>query len=1565
MEEDSVKQPQQAAPKRRAKRIVLGVILGMVCLVVLLPLSLYLPFVQDFVCRQVLSALNSPESEYEYRVGSIRIGFPLRLKVRDVDMLRREDGRTFLHVGLLETGLDDVPVNQPYFVLNRVHVQDVQLGMDSLTTSFGLNGSLQGLDAERLSYDPAGNQVRLHSAQLDQPVLQICMGPSEPDSIDEPSSAWYVHVDRLGLTQGQLTYISSEVSLADAYAQANGSTRYQDSSEEKHPYFDYNALRLTGINLMADSVHYDPQLIQGRILELAARDERSQLQVDQLHAAVTIEDLELISVRDLDLALAPSDYLRGDCELHLSLFDSIPSGYLQSHLQARIDSANLIRLAAPYLPALEQHWPNASTRLEVQGRLTPDSLALPHLTLDIPRHISAEIQGSGQQLMSHEQRRCAFAVHGDLPAADFLLSTFVDDATHRSYRLPDSLKVSAQFTQTAHRYAGRLDLQQSQQPVLTAEGNYDQQTEAYQLAARTQGLCVSNFMPGVIADRLTARLQADGRHFSFPGKYTRLQADVQVDTLLYACPDGRLDCLYALTAQASLLQGHYVADLVSHHPTLNIDTHLQGTFLPDSISAQGHLDVPQAYLAQLPYGLGTEGLGSLAFSSQLNAFYNGDDIAQVHLTLDSLTYNDEHTTQNFDDLTIHIESEPGILDAELMGGDASVVISSDCGLRDLPSVVDSLMAEVNRQRQALRFDFNAIQRRLPQMSVDCHMAQHNPFYQAFQYQTGYSFQSLDVQALNAYRLSLDGHLLQFAAPDGSLRFDTVAIDVRPEQEAYRYALHATHIDPRAKNTYDIHADGQLMPDSLTCGITYVNGNYLTLYDVMASLAIADDSLTLHLEKDPTIYEQPFTVNADNFISLMDYRDMDPQQGVNTRARVRLKGPHDLGVNLYSRKNPTAAGNQLLLTVRNLDLKYATSVMQWEGDAGGNYDMSASLDLFPDSLHARLRSGIRDFHLGDYRADTLSFEGISDMGQGLRDFSGKLAVDSIVKLNLEAHLADSIRVNGWIQELPLPLANAFLPNNMQLSGNTTGRLTVHGSDMEHASVDAYLALDDAELNYNDLDAQLRFCRDTIRLQRNRLLFDNYHIYAANGNPTTLNGLIDFRKAVDNPTINLLITGDNVCLIDNDRLRLPNQYITGRLPLSPDIRIRGTLSQLNVGGSLNILSGTRINYYMSDDPLQSSSRVDNLVEFVNFRQIDRLLAQNQNRPRAPMQAAAEEWLNIGLKIEVARDAKMTAHLAGIDDNRLDFVGGGSLNLQTDRQGDLLMTGTYDINSGKVNYKLPILPMVKTFAISNDSRVFWSGCDPTDPTIDIKATEEVKTTVNDASGSHLVKFLVTINIRGTLEALTMTFDCDAPEDGAISSDIASLTEDERSKTAMMLLITQTYVGPGATTSVGLGAANAALNSMLNREMESMLGNMKGLKGTDIDLGIDTYATESGSVRSSYSVKVSQRLFNDRFRATIGGQINHGGDIGQSQGAKLGDMSLEWLIRKDGTHYLKLFRRTNYESVLEGELIETGVSYIQERTGYRFRSLFLPTSKKRQRQLERLIKEMKEKESNTQIAE
>jgi hypothetical protein len=1580
MEEQKEQIEQPKEKKSKVGRVIGGILIALLLFFVGLPLSLYIPFVQDVVCNAVVSYLNKQSDDLEYKVGKVRIGFPLKLKVQDVDVLKRADGKTLIHVGELSTGLDDIPINQPYFVLNKVHVEDVVVGMDSLTESFGLSGTLKSLDAARLELDLSSHKVRLQEGVIESPDVKLYVGPSPPDSIDEEESLpWSVSVGKVAVHNGRLGLDMSDESLTKAWA-----------SESNSPYLDYNHLLVSDIDLEAENISYTSDKIHADVKYLKGREENCGLEVNQLAAKFNMED-DVIALNEVDLGLGDGDYLRGDVVIDLDMLDSIPSGSVEADLEAQIDSANLCRLAAPYLPNLQKHWVDEKATVALKGRVTPDSLDVRQLSVEIPNHVDLTADAVGTSIFDNKNRQATATVKGSLKDADFLVSALVDEQKDRMYRLPKNLNFDVEGSQRGQRFTARADVQHNGRDIVRADGNYDLSTEAYHLDAKTRGLNVSEFVPGVIADRMTATVLADGRHFDFPGKRTRVDAKVQIDSLHFVDNTGRRDSIFGVSADASMIGGNYVADIHSQHKTLAMDTHLEGIFLKDTISTKGHIKMPNIDLAQLPFGLARTDLGKIGLSSTVEGYYDWGENAHLQLKIDSLKYADARGKSNFDDIIIGLESSPGMMDISLIGGDANVMMCTDRSIKDLPAIVDTVMLEVNRQLNNYEFDFKALVEKVPQLSVDFHMAQDNPFYDAIVYNTGYEFKSIDVMALNAYRFSLDGTIVNVIDETGSVDFDTIAINIQPckyenrshvpqnaeldsiaksmlpasnAYDAYQYAVHAMHIDPKASSTYDVHLGGKLMSDSVTAGITYINGNYLTVYDAEASVAIADDSVTLHLEKDPTIFEQQFTVNKDNYLSVMHYKNLEERKP-DTKARIILDGPRNLNMRLYTRKNTQSVdGNQLLFLVRNLDLAYATNVMQWEGgDAGGNFNLTAAVDLYPDSIGARLRSGIKSFHLGDYKADTLSFDGNVAMAEHRRDAVGTLTVDSIVKLFVDAKLADSVNVKARIDEFPLPLVNTFLPSNINLWGNTTGLLTIRGRDFDSSKVNAHLTMQEAGVVYDDLDARLKFCEDTLYLRNNKLSLNNYKIFGANSNPIFVRGMVDLSEQVSNPGINLNITGDRVRLIDNTQLRLKDQYITGRLPITPNIKVRGTLNRMDVSGSLRVHSGTNLTYYMSDDPLLENSRIDDIVEFVNFRQQDREMAQGNMKRRQPLQDQADEGMKVRMSIDIDKDVKITAILDA-ENNKVDIVGGGGLSLQTDNQGEFIMNGTYDIVSGKVDYKLPILPMVKTFDINSSSVASWSGDAPDDPEINILASEEIKATVNTDNKTSLVNFIVTIAITGTLEDLHITFDCSAANNSTINSGIASLDEDERSKVALILLISQTYTGPGGSSSAGLGVANAALSSMINRQLESLIGNMKG---TTIDIGVDTYNTESGTARTDYSVKVTKTLFNDRVRATIGGQVSSGGDVNRDNGAQLGDMSVEYLIKKDGSHYIKVYRRTNYESVLEGEVIEAGASYIQEQSGYRFKQLLLPTSRKRMERIEQHIRELqlREEEEDRQARE
>ena len=144
------------------------------------------------------------------------------------------------------------------------------------------------------------------------------------------------------------------------------------------------------------------------------------------------------------------------------------------------------------------------------------------------------------------------------------------------------------------------------------------------------------------------------------------------------------------------------------------------------------------------------------------------------------------------------------------------------------------------------------------------------------------------------------------------------------------------------------------------------------------------------------------------------------------------------------------------------------------------------------------------------------------------------------------------------------------------------------------------------------------------------------------------------------------------------------------------------------------------------------------------------------------------------------------------------------------------------------------------------------------------------------------------------------------------------------MNLLLTGSYTGPSAK-SVGSNIATSSLYSFLTSSVNRFLAD--NVKGVDINLGVDQYETGTNgatSTNTSYSYQVSKSLLNNRFKIIVGGNYSTDASADENfQQNLISDIAFEYIIRQTNNMSLnaRLFRHTGFESVLEGEITETGV--------------------------------------------
>ena len=264
---------------------------------------------------------------------------------------------------------------------------------------------------------------------------------------------------------------------------------------------------------------------------------------------------------------------------------------------------------------------------------------------------------------------------------------------------------------------------------------------------------------------------------------------------------------------------------------------------------------------------------------------------------------------------------------------------------------------------------------------------------------------------------------------------------------------------------------------------------------------------------------------------------------------------------------------------------------------------------------------------------------------------------------------------------------------------------------------------------------------------------------------------------------------------------------------------------------------------------------------------------------------------------------------------------------------LVGQYTLKDGFVRYTPPLLSE-KMFEFTDGSYVSWSG-DVLNPTLSIKAVDQVKASVQqEGQDSRMINFDVTVSVGNTLNNMDLDFDLSTNEDVTVQNELLTMSPAQRSSQAINMLLYGTYTGQGSVANMSGNPLYSFLNSQINRWAANTI------KGVDLTFGVNQYDKGSGDAKSkstTYSYKISKSLFNDRFKIVVGGNYNPGGDTDDSFASSLlNDISFVYMLNQSGTMSVKVFRHTGYESVLEGEVTETGAAFVFKRKLSTLKNMF-----------------------------
>ena len=481
-------------------------------------------------------------------------------------------------------------------------------------------------------------------------------------------------------------------------------------------------------------------------------------------------------------------------------------------------------------------------------------------------------------------------------------------------------------------------------------------------------------------------------------------------------------------------------------------------------------------------------------------------------------------------------------------------------------------------------------------------------------------------------------------------------------------------------------------------------------------------------------------------------------------------------------------------------------------------------------------------------------------------------------------------------------------------------------MQKPVINGYVMGDSAVVQLPRYGSSMALASSKIPIDSNVVRLDNYKIMGLNNRPVTANGVLSMRD-MQNMIIDLRLDGSNVQFIGSEQKS--SSEVFGKAFANLACSVRGRGNYMDAQASLTLLPGSNITYVLQDEVSSLATQVDeNMVRFVSGR--DSLSWMNLKT-----QAAASA-MNVRADIDVQQGAKINAYLSADGKDRVQIDGSGKLKYTLDFAGKSNMVGSYTIESGSVRYSPPLISQ-KIFNFVEGSRITWTG-DLMNPQLDITATESLKTSVNSGGeGSRLVDFVITATVGNSLSNMSLDFDMSANNDMTVQNELQGMTPPQRSQAAINLLLYNSYSGLNSTGSMNI-STTGALYSFLQSQLNSWAAS--NLKGIDLTFGINQYDQSrngKSQTETSYSYRLSKTLFNDRFKIVVGGEYSTDATSEQNFSQNLiNDISFEYNLNASGTKYLRLFRHTGFESILEGEVTEMGAGFVIKRKLSTLRHLF-----------------------------
>lgn len=511
-----------------------------------------------------------------------------------------------------------------------------------------------------------------------------------------------------------------------------------------------------------------------------------------------------------------------------------------------------------------------------------------------------------------------------------------------------------------------------------------------------------------------------------------------------------------------------------------------------------------------------------------------------------------------------------------------------------------------------------------------------------------------------------------------------------------------------------------------------------------------------------------------------------------------------------------------------------------------------------------------------------------------------------------------------------------------AGTMSGKVKITGSP-EKPIYDGSFQFRNAAVTVSAVNERFTLADEQLSVRNQGVYFDRFTIRDSRGESSAITGRIDTEKSLTNPEFFLDIDAKDFRMLNSTRQ--DNDMYFGSLLADLDISVRGNLEKPVVSGRVRLNRGSNVTFIIPETQVAAVDK-EGVVVFVNMK-------DSTARDSAVIDAFQTDMIGLQLSAIIEVDSSTTFTIV-IDEQSGDNLlirGEANLSVDMESNGRIGISGEYRILDG--HYEMSLYEIVqRRFELTRGSRITWTG-EPLRGALDLTALYRTKTSTVDLMGSQLagadqatinryrqdLPFEVLLKIKGTLLRPDISFGLDMPElqrnaiGGNVYNKIQQLNENESelNKQVFSLIVLNRFLPEDLSqASGGGGGANEMARSSVSKLLSSQLNSLSGkyIKGIDLDFNLDSYTdyqTGAAQNRTQLNVNLRKALLNDRLIVSVGSQLDLEGENPNDQpgaGDIIGDISLDYLLVPDGRYRLRGFRRNEFEGIIDGQIVVTGLS-------------------------------------------